>query len=328
MKKKTKNKQVAIYQTKFGAIEVKKDMRADTIWATQADIVMLYEKDQSVISRHIRNIFKDDEVDKKSNMQKMHIANSDKPVVFYDLDIILAVGYRTNSKNAIEFRKWATKTLRQYIVEGYAINKKRIANNYQQFTEAIADIKQLLPAGAPIDTVSVLELVNMFADTWLSLDAYDKDTLVTKGATKKHVTLTTDKLMGGLEKLKVMLLEKGEATEIFGIERAEGSISGIVGNVMQSFDGKDVYESVEEKAAHLLYFMVKDHPFTDGNKRNGAYAFIWFLRQAKILNTARLTSPALTALTILVAESNPKDKEKTTHLILTLLLGQPSAGGK
>ena len=249
----------------------------------------------------------------------MHIPNSDKPVLFYSLDLILAVGYRANSKRAIEFRQWATKTLRHYIVDGYAINKQRIARNYQQFLEAVESVKKLLPAGAAIDAGSILELVNLFADTWLSLDAYDKDAFAAKGTTKKRVTFTAKKLEESLMKLKIALLQKGEATEHFGAERQAGSVIGIVGNVMQSFGGKELYGSVEEKAAHLLYFMVKNHPFVDGNKRSGAYAFVWFLRQANILDPARLTPPALTTLTILVAESSPKDKEKIVGLVVALI---------
>jgi len=334
MEKKTTSKQMVIYQTKSGALELRKDIDKKTMWATQVQIATAFDVDVRTVNEHIKNIYKTKELNQRATIRNFRIVQKEgkreieRNIQHYNLDLVISVGYRVNSKKATHFRKWATKTLSQYIVEGYAINKKRITNNYQEFVEAISDIKQLLPKNTPIDTASVLELVNMFADTWLSLDAYDNDTLITRGATKKHVTLTADKLMEGLEKLKVTLLKKGEATEIFGIERTEGSISGIIGNVMQSFDGKDVYGSVEEKAAHLLYFMVKDHPFIDGNKRNGAYSFIWFLRQAKILNTARLTPPALTALTILVAESNPKDKAKMTHLILTLLLGHPSAGDK
>jgi len=319
MKKIKKDQQIIIYQSKSGAIEIKKDEKFNTIWATQAQIVSLFGVDQSVVSRHIKNIFKDEEIKEKSNMQKMHNANSDKPVALYSLDVILSVGYRTNSKVAIEFRKWATKTLRAHIVDGYTINKKRISKNYQQFLEAVDDIKKLLPPGANIDTGSILELINMFASTWLSLDAYDKDTLEARGITKKKVVLTTEKLLENLNKLKQILIERGEATEIFGSEYRNGAVAGIVGNVMQTFAGQELYKSVEEKAAHLLYFMVKDHPFSDGNKRSGAFAFAWFLRQAKILDTAKITPPALTALTVLVAESNPKEKEKMIKLILTLL---------
>src|SRR3989344_7049011 len=319
MAKKKIDQSIIIYQAKTGAIELRGDFTRETLWATQAQITEIFNIDRTVITKHIGNILKSGEVDEKRNVQKMHIANSDKPVAFYSLDIILAVGYRANSTRAIQFRRWATKTLHEHIVDGYTINKSRIAKNFAAFMEAVANIRSILPAGTPIDAESVLELISMFADTWLSLDAYDKDALPTKGVTKKRVALTTEKLSASLAKLKAILIEKGEATELFGAERGTGSIAGIIGNVMQSFGGRDVYATVEEKAAHLLYFMVKNHPFTDGNKRSGAYAFVWFLRQAKILDVTRLTPTALTALTILVAESNPKDKEKITKLILTLL---------
>lgn len=319
MKKQKPERQLVIYQTKSGAIEIKKDAQSATIWATQAQIVKLFNVDQSVVSRHIRNIFKDGEIEEKSNMQKMHNANSDKLVAFYSLDVILSVGYRTNSKVAIEFRKWATKTLRSYIVDGYVINKKKVAKHYQQFLEAIDNVKSLLPPDANIDAKSILELINMFASTWLSLDSYDKETLETSGLTKKKVVLTAEKLVENLNKLKQILTEKGEATEIFGLEYRSGAVAGIVGNVMQTFAGKELYKSIEEKAAHLLYFIVKDHPFLDGNKRSGAFAFVWFLSRVKLLNKTKITPPALTALTILVAESNPREKDKIIGLILTLL---------
>ncbi len=322
MKKKDIKNDVVIYQGKSGALELRKDVQKQTIWATQAQIADLFELERSVATKHIRNILKDKELDGSSVCANFaHTAEDGKTyqVQFYNLDIILAVGYRANSQRAIEFRRWATKTLHQYIVEGYAINKQRIAKNYGQFLEAVDAVKKLLPAAAAIDTGSILELINLFASTWLSLDAYDKDALPTKGAIRKRVAITAEKLKSSLAKLKLALVQKGEATEHFGAERERGNVAGIVGNVMQSFGGKELYGSVEEKAAHLLYFMVKNHPFVDGNKRSGAYAFVWFLRQAKILDTARLTPPALTALTILVAESDPKDKNRVVGLVLALV---------
>ncbi|NCD06106.1 MAG: Fic/DOC family protein [Spirochaetia bacterium] len=318
MNKEDKEKLI-IYQTKSGSLEFKGDFKKETIWASQADIVKLFKVDQSVVSRHIKNIFKDGEVLEKSNMQKMHIANSDKPVYFYSLDVILSVGYRTNSKVAIEFRKWATKTLRKHLVDGYTINKKLVVKNYKKFLKSVEDVKNILPSDVLINTKDVLELISLFADTWLSLDAYDKGIIINKKITKKEVVFTSEKLLNVLFNLKKILIKKGEAKEIFGQERGHGSIVGIVGNVMQTFDGKDLYQSIEEKAAYLLYFMVKNHPFVDGNKRSGAYSFIWFLNQAKILDTSKITPPALTALTILVAESNPKDKDRVIQLILSLL---------
>lgn len=248
----------------------------------------------------------------------MHIANSDKPVVIYSLDIILAVGYRTNSQRAIEFRQWATKTLRSYIIDGYAINKKRIARNYEHFLGIVHDIQKLLPEGSAMTAVDATELVSLFADTWLSLDAYDKEMLSGK-LTKKRVALTAEKIEASLADFKRALAMQSEVGELFGAERQAGSVAGIVGNVMQSFGGKELYPSAEEKAAHLLYFMVKNHPFSDGNKRSGAYAFVWFLRYAGILDVHKLTPSALTALTILVAESDPSHKERVVRLILNLV---------
>ena len=204
MAKKTQ-KQLVIYQGKSGAIEFRGDFDKETIWATQADLCVLYDKDQSVISRHVKNIFKDGEVDEKSNMQKMHIANSDKPVAFYSLDIILAVGYRTNSARAIEFRKWATKTLKQHILQGYTINKKRIGKNYEKFMQAVADVKVLLPAGNKVTTEDVLELVNAFAGTWFSLDAYDTDTFPKTDSSKKKVRFTAEELSKALQELKQLM---------------------------------------------------------------------------------------------------------------------------
>lgn len=311
--------ETVIYQAKNGAIELRGDFTNETVWATQAQIVDLFQINQSVISRHINNIFADGEINMKSNMHKMHNANSDKPVNYYSLDVILSVGYRTNSKVAIEFRQWATKTLRTYIIDGYAINKKRIAENYEQFLSDINDIKGLLPVGSIIEPEDTIELITLFADTWLSLDAYDKNILPSGKLTKRKVELTTDKITGGLSELKAELIHKSEATDIFGTEINRGKLSGIIGNVMQSFNDQELYQSAEEKAAHLLYFIVKDHPFVDGNKRSGAFVFIWILKQAGILNPQKLTPSVLTTLTLLVAESNPTDKDKIVKLILNLI---------
>jgi prophage maintenance system killer protein/prophage antirepressor-like protein len=309
---------LAVYQAKNGAIELKDDVSHDTIWATQADIIKLFEKDQSVISRHISNIFKNNEIDRKSNMQKMHITNSDKPVLFYSLDVILAVGYRTNSKRAVEFRKWATQILKQHITQGYTINPKAIKNNYQQFLEVVDNIKQLIP-GVSIDNDSILDLVTAFADTWLSLDAYDKEKLVTNGATKRSVNLTAQQIQKVLMQFKDELIRKDEATEFFAQERQNEALAGIIGNVMQSFGGQQLYASLEEKAAHLLYFIIKNHPFVDGNKRSGAFIFLWFIKKVGLLDKSKITPPALTALAILVAESNPKNKDRMINLVLQLL---------
>lgn len=318
-KKKHIKNDIIVYKAKTGAIELKGDASKDTMWVTQAQISDIFGVERSVVTKHINNILKDGEVDEKRNVQKMHIANSDKPVAFYSLDLILAVGYRTNSAKAIGFRQWATKTLREYITKGYAINRTQIKHNYFEFTKAVENLRSLLPTSGSVDNSSVLELISAFSSTWFSLDAYDKDKLTTAGVTKRSVTLTAEQLSGALAKFKEELIKKGEATDLFGTERSPKNIESIVGNVMQSLGGRAVYLTVEAKAAHLLYFMVKNHPFVDGNKRSGAFAFVWFLKKSKALNPALVTPATLTALTVLVAESDPKNKERMIKLIMQLL---------
>ena len=234
------------------------------------------------------------------------------------MDAILSVGYRVNSKQATQFRIWATKILRQHLVEGYTINKKRIGQNYKKFMQAVADIKALLPTNNRVRNNDILELINAFAGTWFSLDAYDNNTFPPVGSTKKKVVFNANELSGALQELKQDLIKKKQASDLFGQERSKNSIEGIIGNVFQRVFGKDVYPSAEKKAAHLLYFIIKNHPFIDGNKRSGAFSFIWFLRHTGLLR-ASLTPEALTALTLLIAESNPKDKDKMVGVVLLLL---------
>jgi len=294
----------------------------ETVWATQTQIATIFDIERSVITKHVNNIIKTGELDENSVCAKIAQTAADGKVYnvnMYNLDVILAVGYRVNSSRATVFRKWATKTLREYITKGFIINKLKIKSNYNQFLEAINDIKKLVPGDSNIDSASVLELVTAFADTWLSLDAYDKGNLVLKGKTKKQVILTAEQLNKFLDEFKKELIKKNEATDIFGIEIRKGVVSGIVGNVMQSFGGKALYPTVEEKAAHLLYFMIKNHPFIDGNKRSGAFAFVWFLKKAGLLERSKITPPALTALTLFIAESDPKNKERMIKIVLQLL---------
>ncbi len=321
--KKTKvvrSEKPIIYQATNGAVELRVDPSKETVWARQNEIALLFDIDRTVVTKHINNILSSEEVLEKSNVQNLHIANSDKPIKVYSLDIILAVGYRTNSFKAIEFRKWATKTLKEHITKGYTINKKMIGKNWEEISQAVESAKKFLPKEYQALTGGqALDLAELFARTWLSLDAYDKQSLVIKKPTKKNVQLTGEELLAAIFDLKSKLIRKGEATPLFAADRHKESLEGIVGNIMQSFEGKDVYETVEAKAAHLLYFVVKNHPFVDGNKRSGAFAFVWFLEKTKCLDVGRMTPEALTALTLLVAESNPSDKENIVALIMKLI---------
>lgn len=323
--KKSNTKQIVIYQASSGAIELRGDVAKETIWATQAQMAVVFGVNPQAITKHLQNIYAEDELSKGATCSKLEQVQIEgkrtvhRVVEFYSLDAMISVGYRISSTAGTRFRQWATKTLHSYVVDGYAINKKRIAKNYDAFLSAVESVKKLLPAGGQVKAEDVLGLVKTFADTWFSLDAYDKSHFPKTGASKKQACITADELMEALRELKQELVAKKEASGLFGAERSAGAVSGIVGNIFQSFGGNDLYPSVEAKGAHLLYFMVKNHPFTDGNKRSGALAFVWFLRKMGVLNTSKMTPGTLTTLTLLVAESSPKDKERLIGLILLLL---------
>jgi prophage maintenance system killer protein/AraC-like DNA-binding protein len=317
-----KQEKMVIYQAKNGAIELRGDLSHETVWATQKQIADVFGVNVRTINEHLKNIFKTEELNEDSVIRKFRITAADGKTYdtqHYNLDAIISVGYRVNSKTATEFRKWATKTLREHITKGYTINRKRIASNYDEFMKSVEGIQSLLPEHVTFDPKDVLELIKEFAGTWVSLDAYDKETLEIKGTSKKSVRLTSKQLLEAIGTLRTELMQKGEATDIFAHERASGSIEGIVGNVMQSFGGTSVYPTVEEKAAHLLYFMVKNHPFTDGNKRSGAFAFVWFLRKTRVKGAHNINPSALTALTLLIAESDPKKKDQMVALVTQML---------
>jgi len=325
MKKKEINSGVVIYQTKSGSIELKGDFKKENIWATQAQIAKAFDVNLATINEHIQNIFKTGELKEKATIRNFRIVQKEGPrsiereVKHYNLDLILSAGYRVNSKKATEFRKWATKTLRQYITQGYVIDRAKVSKNYDEFMKVVGDIQNLLPEHVNLDPKAVLDLIREFASTWVSLDAYDKEELRPVGHTKKTIKLAGEELLAVIFDLKKELMKNGEATDIFAQERSIGSVAGIVGNVMQSFAGKPLYASVEEKAAHLLYFMVKNHPFVDGNKRSGAFAFIWFLRKTKLRSSRKIDPNTLTALTLLVAESDPSKKDVMVGLISQIL---------
>lgn len=314
----------ALYQTQDGALELRTDAANETIWASLNEIATLFGRDKSVISRHIKNIFKEEELIRDSTVaffatvQKEGNRNVSRDLEYFNLDLIISVGYRVNSKVATQFRIWATQTLKQHITQGFTINKARIKQNKQAFLKAVEDLKTLAKGNQNIQTENILELITAFSPTWFSLNRYDKNTFPQKG-TKKEIKMTSEELEKDLQKLKQELIQKQEATELFAQEKAAGNLAGIVGNVFQSVFGRDAYESVEEKAAHLLYFIIKNHPFTDGNKRSGAFAFIWFLQKVRYNFTHKINPETLATLTILIAESNPQDKEKMIGVVLLLL---------
>jgi CRISPR/Cas system-associated protein endoribonuclease Cas2 len=321
-----KENKIVIYQNSSGAIELRGDVKNETIWATQAQIADLFGVERSVVTKHIINIYKDKELEEKRTCAKFAQVQREgkrevvRDIEHYNLDTIISVGYRVNSKTATQFRQWATKTLREHITKGYTINRKQITKNYDSFMKAVASIENLLPEHINLDPKAVIELIKEFASTWVSLDSYDRESLQIKGVTKKNVKLTGDELTSAISNLKDELIKKGETTDLFATEKQRDSVQGIVGNVMQTFGGKPLYETIEEKSANLLYFMVKNHPFIDGNKRSGAFAFIWFLRKTKAKGFKNINPATLTALTLFIAESHPKNKEQMIALITQLLM--------
>jgi len=310
---------------KFIDGEINIDVRFDgeNVWLRQDEIALLFGKDRSVITRHINKILKDKEVDEKSNVQKMHFANSDKPVKLYSLDIILAVGYRTNSSKAIKFRRWATKILKDYILKGYALNKNRLEKNFNEFKQEIELLQKAIKQNlSEVKAKGFLNIITKYAKSWILLNQFDENRLKTPKGKEAEFILDYDEAVNEIEKLKGDLINKKEATELFGLER-ERSFKGIIRNIYQTFGGVDLLPTIEEKAANLFYYIVKDHPFVDGNKRIGAFIFILFLNKNNYLydknNEIKINSNALVSLALLIAHSNPNEKDLIIKLIMNLI---------
>ena len=240
-------------------------------------------------------------------------------IEYYNLDIILSVWYRVDSKQATKFRQWANKVLKEYIIKWYSINEKRLLEQKEKdFLKTIENLKSLVK-NKNLKVDEVLELIEAFSSTWFNLENFDKWNLPQKGFTQKDLKILASELYKDIEKFKNNLIKKGLATELFAQEKQKWSLEWILGNIFQSAFWQEVYPTIEEKASHLLYFIVKNHPFNDGNKRTGAFAFIWFLKKAWFDFMDKINPQTLTSLTLLVAQSDPKEKDRIIGLILLLL---------
>ena len=325
-RKDLKMGEIVFYKKSQNEVELMVRFKNESVWLKQNEIALLFGKERSVITKHINKIFADKEVDKKSNVQKMHIPNSDKPVELYSLDVILAVGYRANSSRAIHFRKWSTKILKQYLIKGFAVNEKRLLeakNKFHDLQEAVLFLqkqskKELLKG-------QKIELLNLLADyskTLSLLEKYDKGSLVVPKGGKSKYVLKYDDCLNIITELKKGLIAKKEASDLFGRERS-GSFEGIIKGLYQTFGKKELYPTIEDKASHLLYLIIKDHPLSDGNKRSGAFLFVYFLDKTNYLfkksGERKINDNALVALALLIAESNPKDKEVMIKIIKNLI---------
>lgn len=319
--------EVVLYEAPDGEIRLDVRLEQETVWLTQAQMVKLVQRNQSVISRHVRNVFAEGELPEEGNMQKMHIAFSDKPLILYSLDAIISVGYRVNSKRGTQFRIWATRTLRDHLLRGYTLNEKRLREKgLGEIEQAVGLLARTLTHHALVtdEGRAVLEVVQQYTRAWRLLLEYDEGRLPEKPThpLKPGADLSLDDARSAITRLRESLAARGEATDLFGRERND-QLHGILGAIEQTFGGNVLYPTVQARAAHLLYFVIKDHPFTDGNKRIGTLLFLEYLRRNRMLTrpdgTPRLADNAMVALALLVAESEPAQKELMVRLVLNLL---------
>lgn len=306
----TKENEIVLFETDDKKISLNVSVEDETVWLTQSQMVELFQRDVSVISRHIRNVFKEGELEEKSNLHFLQIANSDKPVAFYSLDVIISVGYRVKSQRGVEFRRWANSVLKQYILQGYAVNQKRI----QQLGEIIRIMRR---TENELDSKQILSVIERYNNALDLLDAYDHQTMKRPKGNEATYVLTYEECIEVIQSMRF-----GDESDLFGKEK-DDSFKGSIGNIYQSFGGSDVYKSLEEKAANLLYFVTKNHSFYDGNKRIAATMFLYFLDKNDALfykGQKRIEDATLVALTIMIAESRAEEKEMMVSVVMNCML--------
>ena len=305
--------EIILFENQDVKLEV--NMNGETVWLTQDQMAKLFGKDRTVITRHINNIFKDGELEEKSNVQKMHIANSDKPVSLYSLDVIISIGYRVKSQNGVIFRKWANKVLKDYLLKGYAVNQKRL--EYLEKTIKLIDIAGRMDTELKTaEAKEIIKVINNYSNALNLLDDYDHKRIIKPSGTKDNKKITYEDCMNVIGKLKF-----NSDSNLFALERDEG-LKEVIGTIYQSFDGKDLYPTIEEKAANFLYLITKNHTFIDGNKRIAATLFIYFLEFYNILyneNGQIIDNNTLVAITLIIAQSNPKEKNILIDLVMNFL---------
>jgi death-on-curing family protein len=325
-----KMKEIEIYKTKDGEATVEVHFEEETAWLTQKQMADLFGRDRVAITQHVGNIFKEKELEKKLVCKDfLHTTqhgavkgkSQTKGVTHYNLDVIISVGYRIKSKRGTQFRQWATQRLKEYLVQGYAINQKRL----DQLHKTI----QLISAGGKTDDLrlkeakGLLDIISNYTQSFVLLNQFDSNNL-SEDDLNENVTyeIEYDEAKKAITELKTILVKKQEATDLFGKEKDRGFTSCLQ-SIVQTFDGKYLYPSIEEQAANLLYFIIKNHPFNDGNKRIGAFLFVWFLEKNKHRfkknGEAKINDNGLTALALLVAQSDPADKALMIKLIINLI---------
>ena len=302
-------KEIVLFETEDKSIALPVSVESDTVWLSANQMAILFGRDEKTIRKHINNVFSEEELTRENNTQKMRVVGVKQAVPFYTLDVIISVGYRVKSKRGVEFRRWANSVLKEYIIKGYAVNHNRM----NQLNEVIQVMKRV---ESSLDSKQVLTVVERYSHALELLDAYDHQNMTRPKGSEAIYVLTYEECRKVIDSMKF-----GESSSLFGNEK-DDSFKGSIGAVYQSFGGEDLYPTLEEKAANLLYFVTKNHSFSDGNKRIAATIFLYFLDKNGVLfqNGGKLIDDhTLVALTIMIAESNPEEKEMMISVIMNCL---------
>ncbi len=326
--------EIIIYEAEGGKSHLEVKLQNETLWLNLNQLSQLFERDKSVISRHLKNIFTEGELTQTATVAFFATVQTEgkrqikREVEYYNLDAIISLGYRVNSRRGTQFRIWATQTLKDHLVKGYTVNEKRLKEQQEKFQELHQTVEFLKTTLGPkelsgSEAQGLLEIISNYTRSFVLLNQFDSNSL-TNDPSDKPLTheINYEEALAAIEQLKKKLIAQGEATELFGRQREE-AFSGMLNSVVQTFSGEYLYPSIEEQAAHLLYFVIKNHPFADGNKRIGAFLFVWFLHLNQHLlrkqGELKINDNALVALALLVAQSDPAQKDLMIKLVINLI---------
>ena len=316
------DEKVIIYQTKDGETSIDVRLEGETVWLTANQMAVLFGRDEKTIRKHINNVFLEGELTKDNNTHFLRIDNVKQPVAFYTLDVIISVGYRVKSQRGTQFRIWANKILKDYLIKGVAVNDKITQRKYEELSQLVHILGRTINSKPELSNRENLDLINVVTDYTYALDTLDKydyqKLIIDRTTSENKFIVTYDNAIIMIHKLK----ENFGGSWLFGKEK-DNSFKGSIGQIYQTFDGKDLYPSVEEKAAMLLYLVTKNHSFSDGNKRIAATLFLWFMQNNGILynndGSKRISNGTLVALTLMIAESRPEEKDVMVKVVVNLI---------
>lgn len=313
---------IVIYQSEDGNTRINVNLQGETVWLSANQMAILFDRDEKTIRKHINNVFSEGELPKNNNTQKMRVDDVKQAVAFYTLDVIISVGYRVKSKRGTQFRIWANKILKEYLIKGYAINDKITQRKYEELSQLVRILGRTISSQPELSNKENLDLINVVTDYTYALDTLDKydyqKLKIEKTTYENKFIATYDNAILTIQNLK----EKFGGSWLFGNEK-DDSFKSSIGQIYQTFDGIDLYPSVEEKAAMLLYLVTKNHSFSDGNKRIAATLFLWFMQNNGILynsdGSKRISNGTLVAITLMIAESRPEEKDVMVKVVVNLI---------